>query len=213
MANYDDDQLDEVEENDQPADGGGAAAPSNNRNFLLALGVLGGLFVLAIIALAVLFLLNRKPTNGPVSNVDATNQVIMTANAQTAAAATTTAGFLLTPSVTPTATMTPVPPTATNTQVVVKATASSTGAVPSGQQVITLTPNLQTRTATIGAVLTLSAQQTLTRTAAARLTGTATNLPKTGFAEDVGLPGLFGLAIGFVIVIVLVRRLRLSTNG
>ncbi len=141
----------------------------------------------------------------------------MTANAETAAAATRTAAFLLTPSVTATATNTSIPPTATNTQVVALATATGTpgtGTPVAGQggALVTVTPNLQTRTATIVAVLTQNAQQTLTQAVKARLTGTSTALPKTGFAEDVGLPGLFGMAVGLVIIIVLVRRLRLSPS-
>jgi hypothetical protein len=36
----------------------------------------------------------------------------------------------------------------------------------------------------------------------------ATELPGTGFADDVGIPGLLALAAIFVVVIFLVRRLR-----
>ncbi|RPJ50306.1 MAG: LPXTG cell wall anchor domain-containing protein, partial [Chloroflexi bacterium] len=77
----------------------------------------------------------------------------------------------------------------------------------------TVTPNLHTRTSTIQSVLTQNFQQTQTQVVRVQLTGTATALPSTGFAEDIGLPGLFGLALGLVLVIVLVRRLRLSPNG
>lgn len=214
MANFeDDDDIDEIEEREEPVEGeGAAAAGANNRNFLLALGAFGLLFLIAIIVMALLFL-NRRPTTpgGTAAGViESTNQAILQANTATAGVATQAAAFLLTPSVTPTATNTPVPPTATNTQVVA-VKPSATGTLQAAG-LITLTPNIQTRTATIAAQLTQNAQQTLTRTAGARLTGTATKLPSTGFAEDVGLPGLFGLAIGLVVVIVLVRRLRLSTN-
>ncbi len=212
MTDYDNDE-DEVEGN-EPEEEGGAAAPSN-RNFLLALGIMGGIFLLLLIALAAWLL--TRPRGGTTANIDATNQVIMTANAETAAAATQAAAFLLTPSITPTATNTLVPPTATNTQVVALATSSSTpgaGTSVAGQGggLVTVTPNLQTRTATIVAVLTQNAQATLTQAVKQRLTGTSTALPKTGFAEDVGLPGLFGMAVGLLIIIVLVRRLRLSPS-
>ncbi len=201
MTNYENDE-DEIEGNEPEEEEG--AAPASNRNFLLALGILGGIFLLLLLALAA-YLLTRPRT--PVANIDATNQVIMTANAETAAAATQAAAFLLTPSVTSTATNTLVPPTATNTQVVALATASGTPVTGAGGA-LTLTPNLQT--ATIAVQLTLNAQQTQTQAVKLNLTGTATALPKTGFAEDVGLPGLFGMAVGLVLVIVLVRRLRLS---
>ncbi|HEX9018616.1 MAG TPA: hypothetical protein VF806_05495 [Anaerolineaceae bacterium] len=255
MANYEDDDLDEGENGEnggineeqpveQPVAAAAAAgAAAGNRNFILALGILGGIFVLLIIALAVLFL-NRRPVTPPaVSNVEITNVAIMTANAQTAVAATQTVAFMLTPSATLPPTNTPVPPTATNTQVVAQATSTNT-TVPGPSRVLTegpTTPAQQTSiaatqiaagtlvpggtsTATMIAAATLSSAQktqtalapTLpaaqrTQTAVAQLT--ATKLPTTGFAEDAGLPGLFGLALGLILVIVLVRRLRLSTNG
>jgi LPXTG-motif cell wall-anchored protein len=37
-------------------------------------------------------------------------------------------------------------------------------------------------------------------------------LPTTGFADEVGLPGLLGLAALLIIVIVITRRLRFSTT-
>jgi hypothetical protein len=63
----------------------------------------------------------------------------------------------------------------------------------------------------VPAALTLAAGQT--STAAVNMTATASGMPASGFAEDVGLPGLFGMAIGLVLVIVLVRRLRFSAIG
>jgi len=36
----------------------------------------------------------------------------------------------------------------------------------------------------------------------------STALPNTGFADDVGIPGMFALALALVVVIFLVRRLR-----
>jgi hypothetical protein len=50
----------------------------------------------------------------------------------------------------------------------------------------------------------------LTQAAAAQLTivPTSTALPNTGFADDYGVPGMFVMALAFVIVILLSRRLR-----
>lgn len=220
MTNYDDDDIDdEVEDNEPTEEEEGGAAPAGNRNFILALGIMGGIFLLVLIALLVYWFSNRSVGGTGTADISATNAVIMTANAQTLAAVTQAAGFLLTPSVTPIPSNTPVPPTATKTQVLAQATATNTPAgggggsgAAGGGGLPTVTPNLQTRTATIQALLTLNAQQTLTQVMKANLTGTATALPKTGFAEDVGLPGMFGLAIGLALVIVLVRRLRLSPS-
>jgi hypothetical protein len=222
MTNFDDDDIDDEVEDNEPAEGAEeGAAPASNRNFILALGIMGGIFLLVLIALFVYWLSNRGQVGSQTANISATNAVIMTSNAKTLVAATQAAGLALTPSVTPVPSNTPVPPTATKTQVLAQPSATNTSAAgaaggggggAAGGGVPSVTPNLQTRTATIQAVLTLNAQQTLTQVMKARLTGTATALPKTGFAEDVGLPGMFGLAIGLVLVIVLVRRLRLSPN-
>jgi LPXTG-motif cell wall-anchored protein len=58
------------------------------------------------------------------------------------------------------------------------------------------------RTATVSALLTQAASTATTRTP------TVTALPVTGFAEDVGVPGLVGLALVLIVVIFLARRLR-----
>ncbi len=220
MSDYDNNDVNDEVEGNEPVEEEGGAAPGGNRNFLLALGIMGGIFILILLALLIYWFTSRPGGGGAgaqQANIAATNDVIRTANAATALAATQAAGLILTPSITPTATNTRVPPTATNTQVVAQATPSATASTPGasaagGGGLLTVTPNLQTRTATIVAVLTQSAQQTQT-IAAKFKTGTATALPKTGFAEDVGLPGMFGLALGLVLVIVLVRRLRLSPHG
>jgi hypothetical protein len=49
-----------------------------------------------------------------------------------------------------------------------------------------------------------------TQAAEAQLTviPTSTALPDSGFADDVGLPGLIGLAAVLVVVVFLARRLR-----
>lgn len=209
MTNYEEDDLEEVEGN-EPLDEAEAAPAANNRNFLLALGVLGGIFLLLIIGLVILFL-NRRPGGTEAGMIQQTNQAIMTANAATAGAATQSAAILLTPSATLQPTNTSVPPTVTRTQVVALATATNTLA-PGAAAIFTATSSPTSKvTGTAPAVLTQSAGQT--RTQSVNLTATATRLPQSGFAEDVGLPGLFGMALGLVVLIVLVRRLRLSTNG
>jgi flagellar biogenesis protein FliO len=57
-------------------------------------------------------------------------------------------------------------------------------------------------TATVGAAFTQIAASTQT------IIPTSTALPNTGFADDVGMPGMFALALALVVVIFLVRRLR-----
>jgi hypothetical protein len=55
------------------------------------------------------------------------------------------------------------------------------------------------RTGTVAALLTEAAAGKLTPTA------TTSALPTTGFAEDVGVPGLFGIALVMILLIFLAR--------
>ncbi len=216
MSNFEDDDLDEdVGGIEQPIVQEIETTSGNNRNFLLALGVLGGVFVILIIALVLLFL-NRRPETTAAASIRETNSAILSANTQTAGVATQLAAMALTPSVTLQPSVTSLPSTATMTPVVALATATTTplALAGGGGGLVTITPTtggLGNATGTIPALLTQAGQ--LTQTQRAQLTLTATQLPTTGFAEDVGLPGLFGMALGLVVVIVLVRRLRLSSGG
>jgi hypothetical protein len=67
---------------------------------------------------------------------------------------------------------------------------------------LTAAPTVGPRTATVAALLTQAAQQTAT------VLPTATALPGTGFADEVGAPSLLALAALLILVIFLVRRLR-----
>jgi hypothetical protein len=86
-----------------------------------------------------------------------------------------------------------LPPTATATAVVAPASPTSTPAS-------TNTPDPST--ATVAAALTQAAIAQLT------IVPTSTALPGTGIADEYGLPGLVVMAMAFMIVILLARRLR-----
>jgi cytoskeletal protein RodZ len=64
------------------------------------------------------------------------------------------------------------------------------------------------RTATVAVLMTQAAAAKMTAT----YQGTAGILPNTGFADEVGLPGLVSLSLVLVVVIFLVRRLRMSNQ-
>ncbi len=68
------------------------------------------------------------------------------------------------------------------------------------------------RTATVAALLTQAATLDPTMAAAGTLTAQPTALPTTGFADQVGLPGLFGLGVLALVVIFVARRLRTSAR-
>lgn len=155
---------------------------ASNRTFLIAAGILGGLVLLGLCAVAGYILFSR-----------ATNQQAeATARAQaTLQAATIQAGLTqnaqeqaltLTAAVTNT-----LPPT--NTPVIAEAT-------------ITPSPTENPATATVAAAFTQIAASTQT------VIATSTALPNTGFVDEFGAPGLMLMAIALVAVIFLVRRLR-----
>jgi hypothetical protein len=77
----------------------------------------------------------------------------------------------------------------------------------------TKTPALGTedpRTATVAVLITQAAQARMTAT---YMETAAVVLPGTGFADEVGLPGLITLSLVLVLVIFLVRRLRTSSQS
>jgi LPXTG-motif cell wall-anchored protein len=164
---------------------------ASNRTFILVAGALGAIMLLTLVALALYAFIfaprGRTQRATQVAEINAQNTQVARAAQQTAAAAQFTA--------TPTATLLPtntLTPTSSPTPVVVVPT------------VVQATATQDFRTATVAALLTqaAAAQQTVTPT--------ASGLPQTGFAEDVGVPGLVGLTLVLVVVIFLARRLRTS---
>jgi hypothetical protein len=161
---------------------------SSNRTFLIAAGILGGIVLLSIACLAVYALVilpQQKAAQTGEQNIQATQ------NAQINEALTAT-GVAFDLSQTPQATETLLP---TDTPVVAQPTATNT-------LEFTLTPD--PATATVAAGLTQLAASTAT------IVVTSTALPTSGFADEVGLPGLVIAAIALVVVIFLARRLRAS---
>ncbi len=177
MSNFDDDTS--FDEETPPEE-------SSNRTFLLIAGILGGLVLLGLCAVAA-FLIFSRYTNQQAEGVAlqaatqqaATIQVGLTSTAivqGTAQALTATAAVTNT-----------IPPS--NTPVI-------------AQPTITASPTQNPATATVGAAFTQIAVSTQT------IIATSTALPKTGIAEDLGAPGLLMMAVALVAVIFLVRRLR-----
>jgi hypothetical protein len=157
---------------------------ASNRTFLIVAGALGGLILLALLC-GVGYILFTRSTN---------QQTEATALQQaTAQAATIQVGLTATSAVqalTQTAAVTnTVPPT--TTPVIAQATA-------------TASPTSNPATATVGAALTQIVASTQT------VIVTSTALPNTGFADEIGAPGLLLMAIALVVVIFLVRRLRVT---
>ncbi|KPL79337.1 hypothetical protein ADN00_03145 [Ornatilinea apprima] len=182
-----------------------------NRTFVIAVGVLGAIFLLILIAMAVFALIIVPQRNAAMAEQAAQ---INAANTATSVAATEGA-FAQAMAATGTAQFVPSPTgTATQTPVVVFST--QTPEPEAGGDGIGAGADLNARTATVSALLTLAAgggttpnATQATQTAAAK---TPTALPTTGFADEVGLPGLLGVAVLLVAVIALSRRLRAAAS-
>jgi len=160
-----------------------AAPPeeSSNRTFLIAAGILGGIVLLSMACVAgylLLFLPQQQRAEARAT------QAKQTQDAQISIPLTATfeASILPTETLPPTSTSVVAAPSATNTPAA------------------TSTPDPST--ATVAAALTQAAVAQLT------IVPTSTALPGTGIADEYGLPGLVVMAMAFMIVILLARRLR-----
>jgi cytoskeletal protein RodZ len=174
---------------------GGTPEEASNRTFLIVAGVFGAIVVLSLICL-VLFVVfkvipDRSNKSKQATQAAQQNISMMDSATKTAIASLWTA--------TPTQTSSPVPVTptskATDTPVI---RPSST---PTSPNAATLEYLYQMATETKAAL----EQPSPTLTPNATLTG-------TGFADQVGAPALFGLAVVLIVVIFLARRLRTANT-
>ncbi|HPH94690.1 MAG TPA: LPXTG cell wall anchor domain-containing protein [Anaerolineaceae bacterium] len=183
--------------------------PSNNRAFIIAIIGLGVLFVLAVLAfIGYDFLVARPQRASRESTIAAVNMsntaTVSALTAQAVAVVPPTATATSAPKLAPTYTATPK---ATNTPVVAQPTPTNT------QQAAGV---VDPRTATVSALLTQAAVAKLTATVSSGTSApavTSTALPNTGFADEVGLPGLLGVAALLVVVIFIVRRMRTAPTA
>ena len=200
QSSIDDFRLDEDLE--QPSDEAPLPEESSNRTFLIIAAALGGIALIALVCIAIYALVwwprSRNEQEARRATLEAQNTEVAVIIARTSTSAAETqiaAAFTATP------TITPLPPTAS-------ATPSPTPVVAveiTSPQAPTMGSEMATATALHS---TLQANATLY---AATLTAKPlqpTAIPNTGFADDVGLPAMLGLAVLLVVVIFLARRLR-----
>jgi LPXTG-motif cell wall-anchored protein len=181
---------------------------SGNQGFILVVSILGGIFLIALIVMAI-YVVEVLPRNRAQQTTLTAQQIqTNTANVLVHTQATSTKPANTATSLPHTATLTNTAVnTATNTPTMVKPTSTSVVAVAT-QTPGSLPAGVDPKTATVAALLTQAAQAKLTTT----VLPTSTALPKTGFAEDIGIPSLLGLTLFLIAVIFLVRRLRSSTT-
>ncbi len=177
---------------------------SSNRTFLIIAGILGAIALLALLCIAVYALVIYPRSQDARANQEKTvvaqntEVAMIIAKTSTAAAqAAIEAAYTHTPtstsvSVSPTVVASPTPVVAIGTTTTPQATA-------------TVGPELATATALHA---TLTANAILYAATLTARVGQPTSVPDTGFADDVGLPTMMGLAVLLIVVIFLVRRLR-----
>ena len=169
----------------------------SNRTFLIVAGILGGILLIALLAIAayaVLYLPSRDTgQQTQVAEINATNTAVAEEAQLTAIAKQVT--------MTPTSTATLEP---TNTPTMTPSSTSTPVLAPTNTPDGTDDP---AATETVAALLTQQAGG-----GGATPIPTATALPDTGFADDFGVPGLVLVAGVLMVIIILSRRLRTSTN-
>jgi len=180
-----------------------ATSRGSSRTFLVVAGILGGILLIALLAIAgyaVVILPGRDPgQQTQAAAIIATNTAIAEEARLTAAGWGRTQTLTSTATLPPTETPTPVP---TNTATPVLAPTNTPEATVEG----TLDSD-PAATATVAALLTQQAGEVEETPIP-----TATALPDTGFADDFGVPGLLLAAGVLMVVIILSRRLRVSST-
>ncbi len=169
---------------------------NNNKTFMIAVGILGGIILMSVACLGGVYLFTRQSATATPLAEEANMAATQTAQAfiDESLTATFEVASFPTTTVTVPPTMTPpvAPPSPTHTP--------DPLAGLSGTQIAA--------TATVGAAYTQAALA-LSFTPAP----TIAVLPNGGFADDYGIPGLVVMALAFVIVILFARRLRTSSPG
>ncbi len=199
----------------------GPAIPPENptgggRPFVTALTVIGVILLVGLIGLGIVLLTRGQPnTTDQAARINAENTQIASAATEQVRIQqlqqTVDAAKVPTATIPPTATEVLATATlsVTNTSVVAIPTATNTSIPPTA----TVLPADQTKTA---AAKTSIALGTTPVGGVGAGTGTpqatATGLPKTGFADQAGLPTLIGIAVLLLLVIIIARRLRVSTS-
>lgn len=188
----DDNQDQEFQEEDVAEEK--PAEESGNRTFIIVAVVLGAIMLLSLVCIAIVALRSLGPSRSlretqvaAITETDQAQQAIVAMGVEQTHAVETQKALPTKTQVPPTKTTIP-----TNTQVV----ARPGGGSPT--PLLTVDP----RTATVAALFTQAAEAQKT------VIPTSTALPESGFADEVGLPGLVALAMGLIVIVFLARRLR-----
>ncbi len=188
-----DDDLDFIDDEDESPE------ESSNRTFFIAAAILGAIALFSLICIAV-FAIWYIPSRNAQQTAQAETLAAQNATVDAIINLTSTAAAEVvmapnTPTYTATLSQDNPTPSPTSTPVVVEA--------PETEAPI-IAAEMLTATA-LHATLTANAELfSLTLTARA----SATTIPETGFADEVGLPVMLGLAVLLIVIFFLARRLR-----
>jgi len=210
LYNFDEEEQFEPEQetgSNAPVGGGGFGGSENysqppkkknsNRAFLLALGIIGVIVILALVLLMMVL-----PGIMAQQRADQLEQSAQINAANTATSMAATALVLQNQA---TATPNPALFTPTKTPVVVLQTSTPAAVVSSGLS--------QSDQATVQALQTqMAAAQGGANGTATAIALQATALPESGFADEVGLPGMIGLAAVLIAVVFLSRKIRTGAH-
>jgi len=192
--------FDNLEFEDMDSEETIATSRGSNRTFLVVAGILGGILLIALLAIAgyALVILPGRDTGQQtqVAAINATNTVIAEGAQLTA--------LVMRGTITPTFTATLPPATETLTPAPTNTATATPVLAPTNTPEPTSEGTQDPGTATVAALLTQQAEETPIPT--------ATALPATGFADDFGVPGLLLVAGVLMVVIILSRRLRVSST-
>jgi len=196
MNDFDDLEFEDIDSEETIATSRGS-----NRTFLVVAGILGGILLIALLAIAgyAVVILPGRDTGQQtqVAAINATNTAVAEEARLTAIVMRGSLTPIFTATLPPaTETLTPVP---TNTATPVLA--------PTNTPEPTSEETVDPATETVTALLTQQAGE-----GEETPIPTATALPDTGFADDFGVPGLLLVAGVLMVVIILSRRLRISST-
>ncbi len=199
MNDFDDLEFEEMDSEETIATSRGS-----NRTFLVVAGILGGILLIALLAIAgyAVVILPGRDTGQQtqVAAINATN----TAIAEEARLTVIVMRGTLTPTFT--TTLPPVTETLTPVPTDIPANTATPVLAPTNTPEPTSEGTQDPGTATVAALLTQQAGD-----GGETPIPTATALPDTGFADDFGVPGLLLVAGVLMVVIILSRRLRVSS--
>jgi hypothetical protein len=194
MNDFDDLEFEDIDSEETIATSRGS-----NRTFLVVAGILGGILLIALLAIAgyAVVILPGRDTGQQtqVAAINATNTAVAEEARLTA--------IVMRGSITPTFTAT-LPP-ATETLTPVPTNTATPVLAPTNTPEPTSEGTADPATETVAALLTQQAGEETP-------IPTATALPDTGFADDFGVPGLLLVAGVLMVVIILSRRLRVSST-